>query len=460
MAQGTVSFHLPIKDESRALALDRIAKTQVQAGDRDQAHTTLVLALETAYRLKEDYNRAIFLSIDLQEMNWKFQAGFHEHTGVSLQHTCSTTHEEETPVCLRIQRSRATVKELHSRLQQAYQRDNVRLVRRLTVVLALLVHRVPMAVFCQRWGLSPSCLSAWQQALRLRRMDSLDYSRSGGRPPKWTPRHKKRLVELIEAGPLGVGCEPACGHSVRIRVRIWREFGVLYQRQYVCTMLHHLGLSLQKARLVSDHLDAVKRRAWLEEQWPAIVRAAKRCQGLILCEDEASFAQWGSLSYTWARRGHQPAVPTRGKRKGYKVCGAMEYCSGRLCSPSIAGRFHSETSQAFLPRMMEQTPEHLLFMHDGARYPTSASTQAFLAAHRDRITAHPLPSYSPDDNPIAYRWKKTKQRATHNKYFQECLARTVAVDKALAYFATHPDTVLGLLGRYCEESGLELKQAA
>src|SRR4029450_2351358 len=141
--------------------------------------------------------------------------------------------------------------------------------------------------------------------------------RGCGRPPKWTPRHKKPCVELIEAGPLGVGCEPACGHSVRSRVRIWREFGVLYQRQYVCTMLHHLGLSLQKARLVSDHLDAVKRRAWLEEKWPAIVRAAKRCQGLILCEDEASFAQWGSLSYTWARRGHQPAVPTRGKRKGY-----------------------------------------------------------------------------------------------------------------------------------------------
>ena len=40
------------------------------------------------------------------------------------------------------------------------------------------------------------------------------------------------------------------------------------------------------------------------------------------------------------------------------------------------------------------------------------------------------------------------------------IALTVSVDKALAYFATHPDTVLGLFGRYCEESGLELKQAA
>jgi hypothetical protein len=64
------------------------------------------------------------------------------------KHTCHTTHEEETPVCLRIQLGRATVKDLHSRLQHAYQRDDVRLVRRLTVLLDLLVHHVPMAVLC------------------------------------------------------------------------------------------------------------------------------------------------------------------------------------------------------------------------------------------------------------------------------------------------------------------------
>ena len=65
---------------------------------------------------------------------------------------------------------------------------------------------------------------------------------------------------------------------------IWREFGVLYNRQYVCTLLHNLGFSFQKARFVSDHLDAAKRLTWLEEKWPAIVRAAKRRKGLILFE--------------------------------------------------------------------------------------------------------------------------------------------------------------------------------
>ena len=69
-------------------------------------------------------------------------------------------------------------------------------------------------------------------------------------------------MELIEAGPWVVGLETACWNSVVIRVLIWREFGVLYNRQYVCTLLHNLGFSFQKARFVSDHLDAAKRMAW------------------------------------------------------------------------------------------------------------------------------------------------------------------------------------------------------
>jgi transposase len=376
------------------------------------------------------------------------------------KHTCQTTHEEEPPVCLRIQLSRATVKELHCRLQHAYQRDDVRLVRRITVLLDLLVHQVPVEVLSDRWHLSISCLYHWRQAFLLRGMDSLVYRHGGGRPEKLTPTQRQRLVALLEAGPLVVGLETACWNSVLIRVLIWREFGVLYNRHYVCTLLHNLGFSFQKARFVSDHLDAAKRLAWLQDQWPTILRAAQRCKGLILFEDEVSFAQWGSLSYTWARRGHQPEVPTSGKRKGYKVFGAIEYFSGRLFSQGIEGRFNSANYQAFLQLIMAQTTEHLFLIHDGARYHTSASTTAFLAAHKARITEYPLPSYSPDYNPIEYLWKKTKQRATHNKYFKEFAELTVSVEKALAYFATHPDTVLGLLGRYCEDSGLELQQAA
>jgi len=363
-------------------------------------------------------------------------------------------------VSIRIQASAATVKALHTRLHQAYLKDDVRLVRRTTVLIDLLVHHVPMAVRCERWGRSASCLYDWQRAFLLHGLDSVVSRHGGGRPEKLTPKQKKRLGELIEAGPLVVGGETACWTSGLIRGLSWREFGVLYHCQYVCTLLPNLGVSFHKARLVSDHLDAARRQHWLQQEWPRMLRAAQRQTGLILFEDAASFAQWGSWSYTWARRGQHPAVKTSGKRKGYKVFGAIEYVSGRLFDQGIEGRFTSDSSQGFWRMILAHPREHLFLIHDGARYHPSQATQQFLETHHERVTASPLPSYSPDYNPIEYLWKQTKKRATHHQSFKEFAALTGSVDKALAYCATHPDMVLGLFGLYCEESGLELTQAA
>ncbi len=159
----------------------------------------------------------------------------------------STYHDTISP---------ATVKALRIHLQHVYRTDDGRLVRRTTVLLDFLVHHVPVSVICERWGLSPSCLYDWQKAFLLRGLDSLVYRHSGGRRPKLTPKQKKRLAELIDAGPLVVGFDTACWNSVLIRVLIWREFCVLYNRHYVCMLLHNMGFSFQKARVVSDHLDA------------------------------------------------------------------------------------------------------------------------------------------------------------------------------------------------------------
>jgi transposase len=155
---------------------------------------------------------------------------------------------------IRMQLSPATVKALQTRLQHAYQKDDMRLVRRITVLIDLLVHHLSVEVLHERWGMSPSTIYEWRKAFLVRGLDSLVYRHGGGRPEKLTPTQQKRLVELLDAGPLVVGFESAWWTSVLIRVLIWREFGVLYNRHSVCILLHHLGFSFQKARFVSDSI--------------------------------------------------------------------------------------------------------------------------------------------------------------------------------------------------------------
>ena len=317
--------------------------------------------------------------------------------------------------------------------------------------------RQPLAELAAQWDISVACVYNWVLEFMTRRFASLVYARGGGRRAKLTAEQKTRLGQLLDGGPHAAGLASefgACWSSLAVVELIEREFGVRYSRFYVCTLLRNLGYSYQKAEVVSDHLDEARRRVWMEETWPGLLAAATARGALILFGDEASFAQWGSLSYTWAKRGQTPQVKTSGKRKAYKVFGLIEFFAGRLFYGGSEGRFNSASYQAFLLGVRAATSEHLFVIQDGARYHTSAAMSAFFAEQQERMTVFQLPSYSPDYNPIEYLWRKTKKKTTHNEYFAQFEGLSTAVEAKLAYFAAHPGEVQGLFGRYCRETNL------
>ena len=354
----------------------------------------------------------------------------------------------------RIHLTHQTVNAMQERLHGAYDRGDIRLVRRISTLLEHFVQHTPIPELSERWGFSVSCFYIWTNELLVEGLDRLVYQQGGGRPPRLTKTQKQRLGDLIDAGPQAAGFDTGCWSALLIQELIRREFHVLYNRYYVCELLRNLGYSFQKARFVSDHLDEARRQAWLTQEWPQILCEARRRKAWILFGDEVSFPQWGSLSYTWARRNQPPQVKTTGKRKAYKVLGLIEFFSGQLFHHGIEGKFNSESYPAFLSRVLAQTTAHLFLIQDGAKDHTSKATRQFLAQQVDRLTVFQLPSYSPDYNPIEYLWCKTKKQATHNKYFEQFIEIIGSAEKALNHFAQHAVEVLGLFGRYCDETGI------
>lgn len=351
---------------------------------------------------------------------------------------------------IRIQWYGATVKELQRRWRAAVQRGQERLIRHLSALLAV-GRRTAVAQVAEEVGVSVSTVYRWVAAFAVQGWTSLVYGSSPGRPSKLTPTQKSRLRALIAAGPLAAGYPSGCWSTLLLQDLIRQEFGVLYNSHYLSTLLHNLGFSYQKARFLSDHLDADRRRAWLEQEWPTIVQQARARGALLLFGDEASFAQWGSLSYTWAPRGQQPTVLTCGKRKAYKVFGLIEYFSGRLFCQGQTARFTSASYTAFLATVLARTAGPLILIQDGARYHTAADTRAFFALHASRLSVYQLPSYSPDYNPIEHLWKNMKRRTTHNRYFPAFELVCASVEEGLAYFQTHPDHVVRLMGTYLDQ---------
>ena len=76
--------------------------------------------------------------------------------------------------------------------------------------------------------------------------------------------------------------------------------------------------------------------------------------------------------------------------------------------------------------------------------------QKFFEEHKERITVHPLPSYSPDYNPIEKLWKEIKKDGTHLHYFPTFDALVNKVDEILMGFEYKLEKVLALFGMYYE----------
>lgn len=355
---------------------------------------------------------------------------------------------------IRIRLTNGLRQTLVEQLQRAYASGQLRLVKRIHALLYI-VDGWSIAEVAAVLHLGEQTVRDYVYAFVGKGVASLIYRRPPGRPRRLTQTQRKELADLIDAGPEAAGYTSACWTTPMIQDLILNRFGVEYHPHYIAELLDQLGFSFQKGRFVSDHLDEAARLTWQQQTWPAILRQAKQKQALILFGDEASFAQWGSLNYTWARKGHQPTVKTSGRRKGYKVFGLIDYFSGRLFWKGQTERFTAQSYSVFLNEVLAQTEQHIFLIQDGAKYHTCQAMREFFAAHADRLTLCQLPSYSPDFNPIEYLWKKVKKLATHLKYFATFEDLVAKVDESLGQLAGLPAEILALMGHYCDTLGAE-----
>jgi len=275
-----------------------------------------------------------------------------------------------------------------------------------------------------------------------------------GRPAKLTKTQKKQLRQWIIDGPQSAGFPGACWRTPMIQELIYRKFGALYNVKYLSEFLKNLGFSYQKARFAvggKDPDNELKRKIWAEETLPEIIAQARKQKAYLLFGDEASFPQWGSLTYTWAPIGEQPTVKTSGIRKGYKVFGLIDYFSGKFFYKTLEGRFNAESYKQFLWEVLSKTTKRIILVQDGARYHTSAAMKFFFEQFNDRLTVYQLPVYSPDFNPIEKLWKNIKKDEIHLHYFPTFDSLKQKVEEALLHFADRKRDILRLFG-FGEES--------
>jgi len=333
-------------------------------------------------------------------------------------------------------------------IKQAQRSGDLRMVKRLLAILAV-SEGMLYSLIAANLKVTEESIRLWVNAVLLNGLEGLRPKKGSGRPSKLTKSQRRELDNLVTEGPTKAGFPGACWRSPMVQALIYAKFGVFYSVHYIAQLLKNMGFSYQKAKFVADHKDAEKRKEWLENTWPEISALAEEKNAHIMFGDEASFPQWGSLSYTWAKRGEQPVVKTSGTRRAYKVFGLIDYSSGRFFSKALdKGRFNSESYEAFLTDVLSKTRKHIILIQDGAPYHTSKAMKRFFEKKSYRLTVYNLPSYSPDYNPIEKLWKKIKEKEIHLHYFPTFDSLINRVDEALLHFKDLKHEVLSLFGFY------------
>ena len=360
---------------------------------------------------------------------------------------------------MKIKFHKHTIKRLEKAVQKAVELNNFRLFK-IAQSLLMVTRNTSIAYIAQFFNVSERTIHNWVSKFILERFTWIlgFYYKGRGRKSKLSKNQKEILYDIVVAGPEKYGFDCGVWNSPMIAEVIWNEFKVIYNPRYLCRLLKKIGLSFQKGAFEADRTDdnEKKRKEWIDNTWPEILRKAKQQGAVILFGDEVSFAQWGSLSRTWAPIGMQPKIKTKGKRKGLKMFGVIEFFGGSFQYMEAKDKFNGESYIVFIEYMLSQYNCPIILVEDGAPYHRSKIVKEYTNSLKDQgqLYVYRLPSYSPDFNPIEKLWKNTKKDATHCKFFPTFEDLRASVVNAFKEYRQNATKVICVMKKLRRDAGV------
>ena len=211
---------------------------------------------------------------------------------------------------------------------------------------------------------------------------------------------------------------------------IEQEFGIVYQsRSGLVTLLHRLGMEHRKPQAVSQKLDVVKQKAFIE--------AYETLMNTLPTDEAVMFADAVHPTHAvrpvgcWAPKETKVAVDQTSGRKRMNIHGAIDLETGQTRIREVLTV--DAMSTIALLMSIEALYPAMRLIHvflDNARYHHAKLVRDWLAQPERRIKLHFVPPYCPHLNPIERLWGLMHRNVTHNRcyrHFQRILRRHARV---------------------------------
>jgi transposase len=188
-----------------------------------------------------------------------------------------------------------------------------------------------------------------------------------------------------------------------VRELIRQRFAVRISEVSVGRLLRKLGLSPQRPLARAYQRDPELVETWLREQYPAIVKEAKRLGAQIFFVDESTVRSDYHSGTTWAKVGETPVVEVTGARFKVNLISAISP-RGQLRFMCFEGGFNVPVYADFVKRLLLNADAPVFLIADGHPVHRAKAVKELAAQSGGRLRLFQLPPYSPDLNPDELVW--------------------------------------------------------
>lgn len=190
-----------------------------------------------------------------------------------------------------------------------------------------------------------------------------------------------------------------------IRRRLDKELGLSTVQLY----LKRWGFTPQKPVTRATQRCPQKIASWLEKDYPAIMRRAKREKAAIFWGDETGINNQDQIGKGYAPKGQTPVLRQTAQKFSTSMISAISN-RGVLRFRLYKGALNVDLFIDFLQRLVRDAKQKVFLIVDNLRVHHAKSVMEWVAKHKSKIAIFYLPAYAPEHNPDEYLNNDLKQQ--------------------------------------------------
>src|SRR5689334_11807846 len=247
-------------------------------------------------------------------------------------------------------------------------------------------------------GVHRQTVNVWHKRYRERGEDGLLDGR------RVSPRRGKGLLTAEEAGkvrgwiaegtPDRLGLPFALWTSRAVRELVERRLAKRLGLSTVPLYLRRWGMTPQKPLVRAKQRRPAAIAAWLERDYPAIARRAKRTRAVICWGDETGVSNQDQTGRSWAPKGRTPVVARTAKRIARSMISAVSN-RGLMRFMLYEGALNADRFIAFLRRLTKDAGRKVILIVDNLKVHKAGKVQAWVESHAHEIELVYLPATPP-----------------------------------------------------------------